>query len=142
MGLRFRKSVKIAPGIKLNIGKKSVGVSVGNKYGGVSINSRSGVTTRASIPGTGISYTKKVKATTQNQKEYSEQYDTNETSTKEINKWSALLLCLFFGVFGVHKFYEGKKGIGILYIFTLGLFGIGWIVDLIIILTKPNPYYV
>lgn len=57
MGLRFRKSKKIAPGIKLNVGKKSVGVSVGGKYGGVSFNSKSGTTTRVSAPGTGVSYT-------------------------------------------------------------------------------------
>ena len=31
---------------------------------------------------------------------------------------------------------------GILYLFTLGLFGIGWIVDTISYLFKPNPYYV
>ena len=60
MGVRFRKSVNIAPGVKVNVGKKSVGVSVGGKYGGVSVNSKSGVHTRTSIPGTGISYTKKI----------------------------------------------------------------------------------
>lgn len=58
------------------------------------------------------------------------------------NKWVAFLLCLFLGVIGAHKFYEGKIGMGILYLFTLGLFGIGVIVDLIVLLTKPNPYYV
>lgn len=58
------------------------------------------------------------------------------------NKWVAFFLCLFLGFFGAHKFYEGKSGMGILYIFTLGIFGIGWIVDLIVILTKPNPYFV
>ncbi|MEG0034469.1 MAG: NINE protein [Bacilli bacterium] len=42
-----------------------------------------------------------------------------------------LILCWFLGVFGAHKFYEGKIGMGILYIFTLGLFGIGCIVDFI-----------
>ena len=31
MGLRFRKSIKILPGVKLNLGKKSAGVSVGTK---------------------------------------------------------------------------------------------------------------
>lgn len=31
---------------------------------------------------------------------------------------------------------------GIVYLFTVGLFGIGWIIDLISILCKPNPYYV
>ncbi len=46
----------------------------------------------------------------------------------------AVLLCLFTGVFGVHKFYLGKIGMGILYIFTYGLFGIGWLVDMIVLL--------
>lgn len=56
------------------------------------------------------------------------------------NKWIAFLLCLFLGVIGGHKFYEGKILMGIIYIFTGGLFGIGVIVDLIAILFKPNPY--
>lgn len=58
------------------------------------------------------------------------------------NKWVALLLCLFLGVIGAHKFYEGKTGMGILYLFTAGLFGIGALIDLIALLFKPNPYYV
>ncbi len=58
------------------------------------------------------------------------------------NKWVAFLLCLLLGFVGAHKFYEGKAGMGILYIFTGGLFGIGWFIDLIILLCKPNPYYV
>ena len=58
------------------------------------------------------------------------------------NKWTAFVLCLLLGYFGAHKFYEGKVGMGVLYLFTLGLFGIGWFVDLIVLLTKTNPYYV
>ncbi len=61
---------------------------------------------------------------------------------KAKNKWVAFCLCLFLGWLGAHKFYEGKAGMGILYLFTCGLFGIGVIIDLIVILTKPNPYYV
>ena len=61
---------------------------------------------------------------------------------KECDKWIAFLLCFFLGVFGAHKFYEEKIGLGILYIFTVGLFGIGWFIDVIVILCKPNPYYV
>ena len=58
------------------------------------------------------------------------------------NKWVSLILCIFLGFIGAHKFYEGKIGMGILYLFTMGLFGIGWVVDIIIIAFKPNPYYV
>ena len=61
---------------------------------------------------------------------------------KECNKWIAFFLCLLLGFIGGHKFYEGKIGMGILYIFTAGLFGIGILVDLVVILCKPNPYYV
>lgn len=43
----------------------------------------------------------------------------------------AILLCLFLGVFGAHHFYEGRMGKGILYLFTLGLFGFGVLFDLI-----------
>lgn len=56
MGMRFRKSIKIAPGVKLNIGKKSAGVSMGGKYGGISYNSKTGAKARTSIPGTGLSF--------------------------------------------------------------------------------------
>lgn len=58
------------------------------------------------------------------------------------NKWVAFLLCLFLGFLGAHKFYEGKIGMGILYLFTVGLCGVGIIIDLISILGKPNIYYV
>lgn len=58
------------------------------------------------------------------------------------NKWVALLLCLFLGVFGVHKFYEGKAGMGVLYLLTGGLCGVGALADFIVLLFKPNPYYV
>ena len=61
---------------------------------------------------------------------------------KLCNKWVSLILCLLFGFWGAHKFYEGKVGIGILYIFTGGLFLLGVIFDIIAILCKPNPYIV
>ena len=61
---------------------------------------------------------------------------------KEKNKWIALALCFFLGYIGAHKFYEGKIGLGILYLFTGGLFFIGVVIDFISLLTKPNPYYV
>lgn len=56
------------------------------------------------------------------------------------SKWVSFFLCLLLGAFGVHKFYEGRVLLGVLYIFTGGLFGIGVIIDLIILFFKPNPY--
>lgn len=63
-------------------------------------------------------------------------------SNCEKNKWIAFILCLLFGTLGVHKFYEGKIALGILYLCTGGLFCVGWIVDLIKLFFKPNPYTV
>lgn len=61
---------------------------------------------------------------------------------RRVDKWIAFFLCLLLGFVGAHKFYEGRTGIGIIYLFTCGLFGIGWFIDCIAILLKPNPYYV
>lgn len=60
MGWRFRKSIKILPGVRLNFGKKSTSVSIGSKRAGITINSKTGVTARASIPGTGLSYSERI----------------------------------------------------------------------------------
>ena len=57
MGFRFRKSFKIAPGVRVNVGKKSVGISAGVKGARVSVNSKGRVTKTVGIPGTGLSYT-------------------------------------------------------------------------------------
>ena len=56
------------------------------------------------------------------------------------NKWISLLLCICT-ICG-HKFYEGKIGMGIIYLLTGGLFLVGWVIDIISLLGKPNPYYV
>lgn len=49
------------------------------------------------------------------------------------NKTVALILCIFLGYFGVHHFYVNNSKKGLLYLCTIGLFGIGWIIDIILI---------
>ena len=51
------------------------------------------------------------------------------------SKTTALLLCIFLGTFGAHKFYVGKIGMGLVYLCTLGLFGFGWLIDIILIVS-------
>lgn len=53
------------------------------------------------------------------------------TQTSDKSKKTALLLCIFLGIFGGHYFYVGRYGRGILYLLTAGLFCIGWIFDII-----------
>ena len=50
------------------------------------------------------------------------------------SKMVALLLCLFLGNLGAHRFYVGKFGTGLIWLFTLGLMGIGTLVDLVMII--------
>ncbi len=45
------------------------------------------------------------------------------------------LLCFFLGTFGIHRFYVGKIGTGILQLLTLGGVGFWWFIDMIIILS-------
>jgi len=50
------------------------------------------------------------------------------------NRWLALILCIFLGPLGIHRFYVGKVGTGVFYLLTGGFFGIGWVIDILMIL--------
>src|SRR5512133_3249220 len=52
------------------------------------------------------------------------------------SRLAALLLCFFLGCLGIHRFYVGKIGTGILWLLTAGCFGIGALVDIIMIATE------
>ncbi len=57
MGLRFRKSFKIAPGVKLNLNKNSVSLTAGAKGAHYTVNSNGKRTASVGLPGTGLYYT-------------------------------------------------------------------------------------
>lgn len=57
MGWNFRKSFKVLPGVRINIGKKGVSTSIGTRGAKVTINSKGQTRFTAGIPGTGLSYT-------------------------------------------------------------------------------------
>lgn len=64
-----------------------------------------------------------------------EQKTTTQNNQSEKNWLVVLLLCILTGWIGVHRFYVGKVGTGILYLLTLGCLGIGVLIDLITLVT-------
>lgn len=70
-------------------------------------------------------------------------HTTIPANVRPLNRIVSLILCIVFGCLGVHRFYEGKVGTGFLWMFTGGVFGIGWLVDIIILAClKSNDYYI
>ena len=60
MGLRFRKSITIFPGVKLNISKSGLSLSVGKKGAHVNAGTSGRKSVSVGLPGTGLSYTKTI----------------------------------------------------------------------------------
>ncbi len=81
MGLRFRKSISLLPGVKLNISKSGVGISAGVPGLRGSINTSGRVTGTVGIPGTGVSYVK-TKTLGSKSKSKSKSAKAAETKTK------------------------------------------------------------
>lgn len=58
-------------------------------------------------------------------------HEGEEASPK--SRLIAFLFCLFLGYLGIHRFYVGKTGTGIVWLLTLGVLGVGQLIDLILI---------
>lgn len=123
MGLRFRRSIKIAPGVRVNLNKKSASVTFGPKGLKHTVSTTGKSHTTVGAPGTGLSYTT-------SSGDQPARVPAAQRPTSPKSKAVVLPLCIFLGVLGVHRYYVGKIGTGVIWTLTAGFFGIGWIVDI------------
>lgn len=103
MSLRFRRSIKILPGVNLNFGKNSTSVSVGPRGAKVT-KGTNGTHVSVGVPGTGVHYTKKISfPKKESQSDYSGMNGNNLNGnvplrSKETNQlWGGVFLA--FGIF-------------------------------------------
>ncbi|EPF6520048.1 DUF4236 domain-containing protein [Acinetobacter baumannii] len=102
MGFNFRKSFKIAPGLRLNVGKKGISsVSIGGKSARVNL-SKKGTRTTVGIPGTGLSYSNFIshkKKAPPPLNSYQPQPFIINTSTSQMPPNRSVSFLLGFGIF-------------------------------------------
>jgi hypothetical protein len=99
--LRFRRSIKIGPGIRWNIGKKSTSFSIGPRGLKLTAGSR-GVRTTVGIPGTGISYTSELGR--HHGHHTAQPLDPATSSTPQDRRVGALAVTVLMGVITVAAF--------------------------------------
>lgn len=141
MGLRFRKSFKIAPGVKLNLNKNSTSITFGKRGAHYTVNSKGKKTASVGIPGTGISYTMSTGSRTSSKKTTNQggpnmfqnnfpDYNGNNKKWYQKTGWIIALIILFFpvGLFLMWKYTDWKKPVKfavtafILFFAIIGLF--------------------
>ena len=109
MSLRFRKSIKILPGVKVNITNKGINsASIGKQ--GASINiGKKGVRTSVGIPGSGLSYSKHHPYTNQpnplqNSSQQPPPLNSRSIETSRSNVWGWIIFGLFCFIVGAILF--------------------------------------
>lgn len=109
MGLNFRRSIKIAPGVRLNFGKKSMSVSVGGKGARITHGTK-GTTVSSGIPGTGIYYRRRVGSSkSSRQSMYGSPQEPGPFRSKKANRvwgWIFLILSIIFLSFSIFSDME------------------------------------
>ena len=130
MGLRFRKSISVAKGVKVNINKKSAGVTVGKRGAHYTINTTGKQTASVGLPGTGPSYSKSFGGKKKSSKASSSKKSSSSSSTKSagddlLNEAKAagnnsgciilaiaavaIVAILVFGIWGIVKLIVNHK---------------------------------
>lgn len=117
-----------------------MGIAVGGKGARYSINSSGRRTTTFGIPGTGVSYSH-TSSSKSKKRPPVQSVDISDLSPEEREKAyrrgkaKMLWVVIPFGWTGAHYFMMRRPGMGFLYLFTAGLGGIGWLVDIVRIAT-------
>jgi outer membrane biosynthesis protein TonB len=115
MALRFRRSKKILPGVRLNIGKSSFGFSIGPKGLKHTISTSGRRATTVGIPGSGLSYTtthskNKSKRVTDRENIKSNRVHDGGVTVKWYQKsWAAILFLVLFAPIGIFLMFKYQK---------------------------------
>lgn len=97
MGIFFRKSVKIAPGVRLNFGKRGTSVSIGPRGAKVNFSKR-GTYLSTSIPGTGIYMREKISGGKANQRYVSNKQSDIDAINKNPLRFCVIFICFLLAV--------------------------------------------
>jgi len=130
MGFVFRKSVKIAPGFRLNISKRGFGISAGIPGARLSVSSKGRVTGSTGIPGTGMRYTESVNLKSKRKSKKSDAPEENDYQVNGLNLKSREETFTYLEEFATNKTkffkYGGRLFFVLLLVATVsGLIGQG-----------------